>query len=113
MKEIKAIIDPTMLSSVMTALHKLAHFPGVTVSDAQGQGRGEGPGGKYVPHGPSWAFSKKIKLEIFCSDAQCDELVNTIRHHSRQGAAAHGIIMVVDLDRVIRTRTGQEQDDAV
>jgi nitrogen regulatory protein P-II 1 len=113
MKEIKAIIDPAMLSSVMSALHRLPHFPGVTVSDAQGQGRGEGPGGKYVPHGPSWSFAKKIKLEIFCSDAQCDELINAIRVNSQRGDAAHGIIMVVDLDRVIRTRTGQEQDDAV
>lgn len=113
MKEIKAIIDPATLSAVISALHKLPHFPGITVSDAQGQGRGEGPGGKYVPHGPSWAFSKKTKLEIYCSDAQCDEVVDAIRLHSRQGEAAHGIIMVVDLERMIRIRTGEEQDGAL
>ena len=113
MKEIKAIIDPAMLSSVMSALHRLPHFPGVTVSDAQGQGRGEGPGGKYVPHGPSWAFSKKTKLEILCSDAQCDELIEAIRLSSRLGEATHGIIMVADIHRVIRTRSGEEQDAAV
>jgi nitrogen regulatory protein P-II 1 len=113
MKEIKAIIDPSTLSAVMSALHRLPHFPGITVSDAQGQGRGEGPGGKYVPHGASWSFSKKIKLEIFCSDAQCEAVVEAVSANSRQGDAAHGIIMVADLERVIRTRTGQEQDGAL
>lgn len=45
MKEIKAIIQPHMLTRVMDALHALPHFPGVTVSDCQGQGRGRGAGG--------------------------------------------------------------------
>jgi nitrogen regulatory protein P-II 1 len=113
MKEIKAIIDPAMLSAVISALHRLAHFPGVTVSDAQGQGRGEGPGGKYVPHGPSWAFAKKTKVEIFCTDEQCEELIQAIRHSSRLGEAAHGIIMVSDVERVVRIRSGEQQDQAL
>ena len=113
MKEVKAYIEPGMLSAVMHALHKLPHFPGVTVSDAQGQGRGEGPGGKFVPHGYSWAFSRKVRLEIFCSDADCDAIVTTIATAGRSGEAAHGIIRVIDVERVVRIRTGEQQDEAL
>jgi nitrogen regulatory protein P-II 1 len=113
MKKIEAIIDPEMLSRVISALHALEHFPGVTVSDAQGQGRGEGPGGKYVPHGPSWAFAKKTRLEILCTDADCDRLVDIISTAARLGEATHGIIAVMALEHVVRTRTGQQKDEAL
>ena len=112
MKEIKTIIDPGMLSKVMTALHSLPHFPGVTVSDANGQGRGEGPGGRYVAP-ISWAFSKKVKLEIFCADAACDELVRVIANAARDGEVSHGIIVVIDVNSAIRVRTGEKQEEAL
>jgi nitrogen regulatory protein PII len=113
MKEIKAIIDPNYLYPVMEALHNLAHFSGVTVSDAQGQGRGRGEGGRHVSYGDPLAFAKKIKLEIFCVDAICDQLVQAIRKAAHHGTSGHGIITVVDLDRVVRISTGQEQEAAV
>jgi nitrogen regulatory protein P-II 1 len=113
MKKIEAIIDSEMLSRVLSALHALDHFPGVTVSDAHGQGRGEGPGGKYVPHGPSWAFAKKTKLEIFCLDTDAQHLVDTITHASRLGNASHGIIAVSSIEQIVRIRTGQTQDEAL
>ncbi len=113
MKKIEAIIDPEMLSRVISALHALDHFPGVTVSDAQGQGRGEGPGGKYIPHGPSWAFAKKTRVEIFCTNADADNLVEVICNAARLGEATHGIIAVTTLDHVVRTRTGQKHDEAL
>jgi len=113
MKKIEAVIDPELLSRVIAALHALPHFPGVTVSDAQGQGRGEGPGGKYVPHGPSWAFAKKTKLEIVCTDSESDQLVNAIRSAARHGQAVHGIVYVTNVESVVRPRTGEEQDQAL
>jgi nitrogen regulatory protein P-II 1 len=49
MKEITAIIQPHTLSRVMHALHALPHFPGLTLLDAHGQGRGRGAGGAFQP----------------------------------------------------------------
>lgn len=112
MKEIKAIIQPHMLDKVMTALHSLPHFPGVTVSDCHGQGRGRGPGGHYQPGPRDVFFAKQVKLEIFCDDAICDDLVETIRRHAHTGNPGDGIIMVADLPRVVRIRTGEEQQNA-
>ena len=47
MKEIKAIIQPHMVSKVVRALHELPHFPGLTLFDARGQGRGRAAGGAF------------------------------------------------------------------
>ena len=112
MKEIKAIIQPHMLDKVMEALHSLPHFPGVTVSDCQGQGRGRGPGGHYEPTPRDVFFAKQVKLEVFCDDAICEELVETIRRNAHTGNPGDGIVMVADLPRVVRIRTGEQQQDA-
>lgn len=113
MKEIKAIIQPHMLAKVMDALHALPHFPGLTVSDCQGQGRGGGKGGRYEPDETTIYFSKKTKLEMFCSDEACDDLVKVIKAAAHTGNPGDGIIMVAELPRVVRLRTGEEQDRAV
>lgn len=113
MKEIKAILQPRALDRVMDALHLLPHFPGVTVSDCQGQGRGQGANRKFRADEESIFFKKKCKLEIFCADAVCDEIVGVIRSAAHTGHAGDGVIMVADLPRVVRIRTGEEQDDAV
>ena len=113
MKEIKAIIQPHMLGKVMDALHALPHFPGITVSDCQGQGRGGGKGGRFEATEGSIFFSKKIKLEVFCADAICDELVEIIQVAAHTSNPGDGVVMVVDLTRVVRIRTGEEQDEAV
>jgi nitrogen regulatory protein P-II 1 len=113
MKEIKAIIQPHMLTRVMEALHAVPHFPGVTVSDCQGQGRGMGKGGSYQATGETAFFKKMTKLELFCADAIADELVTVIRQAAHTGRPGDGVIMVADLPRVVRIRTGQEQDEAV
>ena len=113
MKEIKAIIQPHMLGKVMQALHALPHFPGVTVSDCQGQGRGLGGGGKFFPTQETVFFKKMTKLEVFCADAVCDELVGVIQKAAHTGNAGDGIIMVADLPRVVRIRSGQEHNEAV
>lgn len=113
MKEIKAIIQPHMLNKVMEALHALPHFPGVTISDCRGQGRGQGEGGRYVAIEETIDFDKMVKLELFCADAICDELVHVMGKAAHTGNPGDGVIMVADLPRVIRVRTGQEQNEAV
>ena len=113
MKEIKAIIQPHMLNKVMEALRALPHFPGVTVSDCRGQGRGQGAGGRYVATEETIDLEKMAKLELFCADAICDELVNVIRKAAHTGNPGDGVIMVAELPRVVRVRTGAEQNEAV
>ena len=109
MKEIKAIIQPHMLDKVMEALHSLPHFPGVTVSDCHGQGHGRGPGGHYQPAPRDVFFAKQVKLEVLCDDTMCDELVDIICRNAHTGNPGDGIMMVADLQRVVRIRAGHQQ----
>ena len=113
MKEIKAVVQPHMLSKVMDALHSCEHFPGVTVSDCQGQGPGQGQGGRFEPTQETIFLAKKVKLEIFCPDAVCDHLVKVVQKAAHTGNPGDGVIMVADLDRVVRTRTGQVQQEGM
>ncbi len=113
MKEIKAIIQPHMLTKVIDALHALPHFPGLTVSDCLGQGRGLGAGGQYVATEQTIGFHKMTKLELLCSGAAARDVVRVIQQAADTGNPGDGIVMVTDLPRVIRIRTGQEQDEAV
>ena len=97
----------------MEALQSQPHFLGVTVSDCQGQGRGRGTGGAFAPNEETIFFAKKSKLEICCTDALCDQLVNIIQRAAHTGHPGDGVIMVADLQRVVRIRSGEEQDEAV
>ncbi len=113
MKEIKAVIQPHMLNRVLDVLHDCEHFPGVTISDCQGQGRGRGKGGRYEAQTDTIFFAKKVKLEICCGDDVCDHLLDLIRKAAHTGQPGDGIVTVSTLDRVARIRTQEEQDDAV
>ena len=113
MKEIKALIQPHMLSRVMDALHNCEHFPGVTISDCQGQGRGHGTGGQFEATQETIFLAKKVKLEILCSDKVCEHLVDVIQKAVHTGNQGDGVIMTADLVRVVRIRTGVEQEEAV
>lgn len=113
MKEIKALIRPHMLSKVMEALHAIPNFPGVTVSDCQGQGRGRGAGGRYEASEETIYFAKMTKLELFCADEACDGIVGAIQKAAHTGLPDDGLIAVIDLARVISIRTGEEQEKAV
>jgi len=113
MKEVKAIIRPHILTKVMEALHALPHFPGVTVSDCQGQGRGRGSGGRYEASEESIYFAKMTKLELFCTDDICDAIVDVIRTTAHTGCSDDGLIAVIGLSRVVSIRTSEEQEKAV
>ena len=113
MKEIEAIIQPHMLGRVMDALHECEHFPGATISDCQGQGRGRGKSGHFEATQESVFYAKKVKLQIFCADNESDHLIRVIQKAAHTGNPGDGIIMVADLLGVVRIRSGQEQDEAV
>jgi len=113
MKEITAIIQPHTLSHVMHALHELPHFPGVTLLDAHGQGRGRGTGGAFRPTEENFAFHKKTVLLVTCDDAHADPLIAAIAQAAHTGNKGDGLITVKDVARVIRIRTGETADQAL
>ncbi len=113
MKEIRAIIQPHMLSNVVRALHALPHFPGLTITDARGQGRGRGAGGSFKVTEDDIDYHRKLVLTIVSSDDQVESVTDAIRQAAHTGRQGDGIIIVGSLDAVLRIRSGESQDDAV
>lgn len=113
MKEIRAFVRADAVHRVLSALHECEHFPGVTLTSCQGERRGRGPGGKYVATEDSLDFRAMCLMTVFCIDTACDHLVSVIGKAAHTGNSGDGVIVVADIDRVVRIRSGEEQDSAV
>jgi nitrogen regulatory protein P-II 1 len=113
MKEIKAILQPHALTRVIHALHELPHFPGLTILDAAGQGRGRGKGGTFVLTDESLFFHKKKLLEIVASDALAPQIIEIIQQNAHTGTHGDGLIIVTPIAQCVRIRTGEAQNEAL
>lgn len=54
-----------------------------------------------------------MKLEIVVSDDVVDECIDCIMQTAQTGKIGDGKIFVTEVERVIRIRTGEEDDEAV
>lgn len=112
LKKIEAIIKPFKLEDVKDALTE-AGITGMTVSDVKGYGRQQGHselyrGAEYVVD-----FLPKIKLELIVNDANVDETIRIITEAARTGKIGDGKIFVTSVDKVVRIRTGEEDEEAI
>ena len=113
MKKIEAIIKPFKLESVKDALVE-AGILGMTISEVKGYGRQQGHtelyrGAEYVVE-----FIPKIKLEIYVSnDEYADIAINAIKESAMTGKIGDGKIFVSDISKVLRIRTGEEDEEAL
>ena len=55
----------------------------------------------------------KVKFEIVVESDRVDEIVNLITDIARTGQVGDGKIFVSEIERVIRVRTGEEDQAAV
>ncbi|MES1999554.1 MAG: P-II family nitrogen regulator [Pseudomonadota bacterium] len=112
MKKIEAIIKPFKLDEVREALSEIG-VTGLTVTEVKGFGRQKGHtelyrGAEYVVD-----FLPKVKIEIVVSDSLVDQAVETIITASRTGKIGDGKIFVMNVEQVVRIRTGETGDTAI
>ena len=112
LKKIEAIIKPFKLDDVVEALSEIG-VEGVSVSEIRGFGRQKGrteiyKGAEYVVD-----FPPKTKLEIVVNDMLADAAVDAIVRSARTGKIGDGKIFVSDVARVVRIRTGEEDENAL
>lgn len=86
---------------------------GINISEVKGYGRQQGHselyrGAEYVVD-----FIPKIKLEVVVSADEVDNVVNTIVENARTGKIGDGKIFVTDIDKVVRIRTGETDNEAI
>jgi len=112
MKKIEAIIKPFRLDDVREALMELG-VSGMTATEVKGFGRQKGHtelyrGAEYVVD-----FLPKMKIEVVVADDEADAVVEAILKSAKTGKIGDGKIFVMDVERAIRIRTGEEDESAV
>jgi nitrogen regulatory protein PII len=112
MKLVTAIIKPFKLDEVRDALSEIG-VQGMTVTEVKGFGRQKGHtelyrGAEYVVD-----FVPKVKLEVAVESSRLDQLVDTIVQVAQTGKLGDGKIFVYDLEKAVRIRTGELDDDAL
>ncbi len=112
MKKIEAIIKPFKLEDVKEALTEIG-ITGMTVTEVKGYGRQQGHselyrGAEYVVD-----FLPKIKIELVVSQENVDPCIEAIMNAARTGKIGDGKIFVMDVEKVVRIRTGETDEEAL
>jgi nitrogen regulatory protein P-II 1 len=112
LKKVEAIIRPFKLDEVKIALVN-AGIVGMTVSEVRGFGRQKGQTERYRGSEYTVEFLQKLKLEIVVDDAQVDLVVDKVIAAARTGEIGDGKIFVTPVEKVVRIRTGDSNQNAI
>ena len=112
MKLIVAIIRPDKLGDVLEALYR-AEVRGLTVTRVQGHGGEMEHVENYRGTTVKMELHPKVRLEIGVSDAFVQPTIDAILSGARTGEVGDGKIMVLPIEKIVRIRTGEEDQDAV
>ncbi len=112
MKLITAIIKPFKLEEVREALSECG-VSGLTVTEVKGFGRQKGHTELY--RGAEYAvdFLPKVKVEVAVRTDEVERCVDAIVRAARTGKIGDGKIFVTAVERVVRIRTGEQDESAV
>jgi nitrogen regulatory protein P-II 1 len=112
MKKVEAIIKPFKLEEVRDALAAVG-VEGMTVSEVKGFGRQKGHTEIYRGAEYTVDFLPKIKIEVVLPDSMASAAVEAIVKAAKTGKIGDGKVFVSDIDRVLRIRTGETDEEAI
>lgn len=113
MKMIVAFLRPDRLDAVTRGLEHIPHFPGMTVTDARGFGRGKVEDRPADHRAELMDFTGTVRVEIVVDDAGVDEVVRSIAEHAHTGRRDDGKVFVLPVERGLHIRTGEQGEEAV
>ncbi len=112
MKKLEAIIKPFKLEEVREALMALG-IEGMTVSEVRGFGRQKGHTEIYRGSEYTVDFLPKLKLEIVLPDELLESASAAVIEAAKTGKIGDGKIFILDVERAVRLRTGEENEKAL
>jgi len=112
MKKIEVIIKPFKLDDVKEALNNIG-ITGMTVSDVKGYGRQQGHselyrGAEYVVD-----FLPKIKIDMVINEEDVEKVTQTIIESAKTGKIGDGKIFISPVEKIVRIRTGETDNEAI
>ena len=112
MKKIEAMIKPFKLDDVRESLSDIG-ISGMTITEVRGFGRQKGHTELYRGAEYMVDFLPKVKMEIVVPDDLLEQCLDAIVDTAQTGKIGDGKIFVYEVERVIRIRTGEENEDAI
>jgi nitrogen regulatory protein P-II 1 len=112
MKLITTVIRPERLPHVKAALFR-AGVTGITISRVSGHGGERELLETYRGTTVVLEFREKVRIEMACSEPFVEPTIKAILSAARTGEVGDGKIFIQPLDRVIRIRTGEQDNSAL
>ncbi|HXZ17102.1 MAG TPA: P-II family nitrogen regulator [Roseiarcus sp.] len=112
MKIVTAIIKPFKLDEVRDALTTIG-VHGLTVTEVKGYGRQKGHTEIYRGAEYAVSFLPKLKIEVAVPATLVDKTIDAITKTARTGQIGDGKIFVSSIERAVRIRTGEQDEDAL
>ena len=112
MKKIEAIIQPSRLEHVKSALQEVG-VEGMTVHDVRGHGRQKGHTEVYRGREYNVDLLPKTKLEMILPDRLVNPAVDAILSAAKTGKIGDGKIFIYTVDEAIRIRNEERGEAAL
>ena len=106
MKYIIAVVKPQKLDDIRNALTEIG-VERMTLTETKGCGRQKGRSEVYRGAEYTIDFMPKVKLEIAAPSERVTEIVNAIQQSAKTDRIGDGKIFVLNLEEVVRVRTGE------
>jgi nitrogen regulatory protein P-II 2 len=112
MKYVTAVFKPSRLDAVLDAV-TAAGASGVTVTEVRGYGRQQGKTEVYRGAEYEVRLLPKVRIEIAVTNEIVDRVVEAITQSANTQKIGDGKIFVMDLESVLRIRTGEKNESAL
>ncbi len=109
---VTAIVKPHRLEAVKEALLGVG-TSGLTVSEVRGFGRQGGHTETYRGAEYTVDLVPKLRIEVLCAAEDAEKVMETIRSAAHSGKIGDGKVWIVDVDRIMRIRTGEMGSEAL
>ena len=104
MRMVTALIKPEMEGRVVRALHDLPEFPGFSIVEVRGQGRGRGAGGAYRATEYDFTYLRHLQVQIACRSHMVRDVCRAIAHAAWTGHKGDGVIFTSEIASFTRIR---------
>jgi len=112
MRKVEAVIRPMKMEEVKTALAD-AGFVSMTVTEVRGRGQQKGLVQQWRGREYCVDLLPKTRIEVVVPERDVNRVVEVIRDTAATGNIGDGKIFVLPVERTIRIRTGEEDDEAL
>ena len=112
MKQITAIVKPFKLDDVREALAGVG-VTGLTATEVKGFGRQKGHTELYRGAEYLVDFLPKVRIEVVVGSGDVERCVDAIVAAARTGKIGDGKIFVTNVERIVRIRTGEQDESAI